>query len=203
MKNAFFLDSSKCVGCKACMIACKDKYNLPLGVNWRKVIEASGGQWFERSKDVWEQNVFTYYLSVSCNHCEDPACARVCPTGACAKGEDGIVSIDADRCVGCGSCAWSCPYSSPVMDKTKKHMTKCDFCRDYLDAGKAPACVDACITRALSFWDRDELMAQYGAANIAPLPPATMTKPNFAIKPHVAAKPAGSSEVSFANREEM
>lgn len=89
------------------------------------------------------------------------------------------------------------------MDKSGKYMTKCDFCRDYLDAGKAPACVDACITRALSFGDSDELMAQYGAVNIAPLPPATMTKPNFAIKPHAAAKPAGSSDVYVANREEI
>ncbi len=204
MKNlAFFMDSSVCLGCKACMIACKDKHNLPLGVNYRKVIEASGGEWIETEKDVWNQNVFTYYISMSCNHCEEPACVKACPTGACAKDEDGIVSIDSNRCVGCGYCSWNCPYSSPVMNKEAKHMTKCDFCRDYLAAGKEPACVSACPARALKFGSRDDIIAEYGMANIAPLPKNELTKPNLSLKPHKTAKPAGSNEVYFANKEEV
>ncbi len=200
---AFFMDTAKCIGCKACMIACKDKHNNPIGINWRKVIEASGGEWIETSKDVWDQNVFTYYISISCNHCENPACAKACPTGACAKDENGIVSIDSDKCVGCGYCQFNCPYSSPILNKEKKSMTKCDFCRDYLNAGLPPACVSACPARALEFGNKGELTEKYGRANIAPLPKKEMTNPNLALKPHRNAKMAGSEDVYFANKEEI
>ncbi len=204
MKNlAFFMDSSRCMGCKACMIACKDKHNNPLGVHWRKVIEASGGEWTENSNGSYNQNVFTYYLSVSCNHCEDPACVKGCPTGACAKDEDGIVSIDQGKCVGCGYCHWNCPYSSPVINKEKKCMTKCDMCRDYLADGRKPACVAACPARALEIGDKDELIKEFGRADLAPLPTKEMTKPNLALKAHKSAKPSGSTSVHFANREEV
>lgn len=199
---AFFMDMSACMGCKACMIACKDKHNLPLGIHWRKVIEASGGEWVENPDTTWEQNVFTYYISMSCNHCESPLCVQACPTGACAKDENGIVAIDPDKCIGCGYCSWNCPYSSPQLDKEKRHMTKCDFCKDYLAEGREPACVAACPSRALQVGSKDELIKKYGNANIAPLPNKGMTRPNLALKPHRSAKPSGSKSVYYANKEE-
>ncbi len=202
-KRAFLMDTSRCMGCKACMIACKDKHNLPLGLHWRKVIEASGGEWAEQADNVWEQNVFTYYISISCNHCENPSCVEACPTGACNQDEEGIVSIDPDRCVGCGYCRWNCPYTSPQLDTEKKHMTKCDMCRDYLADGREPACVAACPSRALFIGTREELIDTYGEASIAPLPNPQITHPSLALISSKDAKPSGSTEVLFANKEEV
>lgn len=203
-KLAFYVDMTQCTGCKACMIACTDKHHLPTGLQWRKVIEASGGDWNEEPNGAWTQNVFSYYISLSCNHCEEPLCARSCPTGACAKtASHGIVAIDKNRCVGCGYCRLNCPYSSPQLNKERGYMTKCDMCMDYLAAGLMPSCVSACPSRVLEIGNRDELIAKYGMANIAPLPPCTMTSPSLALKPHRLAKPVGSKEVHFANKEEV
>lgn len=138
IKNpAFYFNSELCTGCKACMIACIDKHNLNKGVLWRRVLEYSGGEWLPVG-DAYEQNVFAYYVSLSCNHCENPVCAEACPTQAMHKDENGIVSVDPDRCVGCRYCEWNCPYGAPQFDPERKKMTKCDFCRDYLEQGPAP-----------------------------------------------------------------
>ena len=127
IKNpAFYFNSELCTGCKACMIACIDKHNLNKGVLWRRVLEYSGGEWLPVG-DAYEQNVFAYYVSLSCNHCENPVCAEACPTQAMHKDENGIVSVDPDRCVGCRYCEWNCPYGAPQFDPERKKMTKCDF----------------------------------------------------------------------------
>ncbi len=77
----FFIDSSRCTGCKTCELACKDYKDLTPDVSFRRIYEYAGGDWQE-DNGVWHQNVFAYYLSISCNHCEDPACTKVCPSGA-------------------------------------------------------------------------------------------------------------------------
>lgn len=77
----FFIDSSRCTGCKTCELACKDYKDLTPEVSFRRIYEYAGGDWQE-DNGVWHQNVFAYYLSISCNHCEDPACTKVCPSGA-------------------------------------------------------------------------------------------------------------------------
>lgn len=71
----FFIDSSRCTGCKTCELACKDYKDLTPEVSFRRIYEYAGGDWQE-DNGVWHQNVFAYYLSISCNHCEDPACTR-------------------------------------------------------------------------------------------------------------------------------
>ncbi|CAH5994513.1 Anaerobic dimethyl sulfoxide reductase chain B [Klebsiella variicola] len=77
----FFIDSARCTGCKTCELACKDYKNLTPEVSFRRIYEYAGGDWQE-DNGVWQQNVFAYYLSIACNHCEDPACTKVCPSGA-------------------------------------------------------------------------------------------------------------------------
>jgi anaerobic dimethyl sulfoxide reductase subunit B (iron-sulfur subunit) len=89
----FFIDSARCTGCKTCELACKDYKNLTPDVSFRRIYEYAGGDWQE-DNGVWQQNVFAYYLSIACNHCEDPACTKVCPSGAMHKRDDGFVVVN-------------------------------------------------------------------------------------------------------------
>ena len=186
----FYFDQSLCNGCKACQIACKDKHDTPIGVNWRRVVEYSGGDWTTNSTDgTISTNTFTYYTSVSCNHCDNPICTQVCPTTAMHVGEDGVVAVDPKKCVGCRYCEWACPYSAPQFNVEKGVMTKCDLCADYRSEGKDPACVAACPSRALDWGPIDQLRAEHGdAADIAPLPNPELTRPRLTITPHKDAK---------------
>jgi anaerobic dimethyl sulfoxide reductase subunit B (iron-sulfur subunit) len=178
---AFYFNASICSGCKACMTACKDKNSLPVGVNWRRVTEYGGGTWVPDPNNpglMIPNNVFAY---------------EVCPTQAMYKRDDGIVLIDAQKCVGCRYCEWACPYGAPSFDDTAGVMTKCNFCADLQDQGLDPACVDACVMRAIEFGELDELRAKYGDHNqMAPLPSAEITNPSFVMTLHRNAQPVNS-----------
>ncbi|EAB8791385.1 dimethylsulfoxide reductase subunit B, partial [Salmonella enterica subsp. enterica] len=166
----FYIDSSRCTGCKTCELACKDFKNLSPEVNFRRIYEYAGGDWTEQD-GVYQQNVFAYYLSISCNHCDDPACAKVCPSGAMHKREDGFVVVNEEVCIGCRYCHMACPYGAPQFDEVKGHMTKCDGCYERVAEGKKPICVESCPLRALDMGPIEELRAKYGTlAEIAPLP---------------------------------
>ena len=162
---AFYFDASSCTGCKSCQIACKDRNHLEVGLLWRRVYEIAGGGW-QKQGVAWISTVYAYNLSISCNHCEQPICAEVCPAAAIQKRPDGIVYLDSDKCIGCRYCSWACPYSAPQYDERHGHMTKCNFCAEEIERGSLPACVAACPMRALDFGERAELEERYG-----PLPP--------------------------------
>lgn len=199
----FYFDQSACNGCKACQISCKDKHDLPVGVNWRRVVEYAGGTW-QLDGDTVTPNVFTYYTSISCNHCEDPICVQVCPTTAMTQREDGTVFVDETKCVGCRYCEWACPYSAPQFNASTGHMSKCDLCADYREQDQDPACVAACPTRALDWGPIDELREKYGdKANIEPLPDPAITKPRLVVRPHRDAQLTGHGTGSIANLQEI
>lgn len=209
MSYTFTFDASACSGCKACQEACKDKNDLPAGVIWRKVIEVSGGTW-QASGAAWENNVFAYNISLACNHCVHPKCAGVCPTDAYITRPDGIVFIDTNKCMGCGYCAWACPYAAPQYDPTRGIMTKCDFCQDNIDAGSPPSCVAACPLRALDFQVVEDTVSPEGIQDLwrlpgeahpFPLPVYSRTEPHLALKPHPAMDTM--QERTIANREEI
>ena len=202
----FYLDQNYCTGCKACQIACKDKNDTPLGVNWRRVVEYTGGAWTtDAAAETFAPRVFTYYTSVSCNHCDNAVCVTVCPTAAMHKDpETGIVSVDADKCIGCRYCEWACPYSAPQFNAETGVMTKCDLCQDYLAEGKDPACVAACPVRVLKFGPIDELRAEHGGgADVEPMPDPSLTEPNLVIKPHRHAQMVGHGTGHIANPQEI
>lgn len=188
----FYFDQARCTGCAACTIACKDKHDLPVGVSWRRVVQYTSGTWRENADGTATESIATYYTSISCNHCDDPICAEVCPSTAMRKGDDGIVYVDPEVCIGCRYCEMACPYSAPQFNAELGVMTKCDLCRDRLAVGEKPACVAACPSRALDFGDVEELRATYGAeAGIEPLPDPRITQPNLVIRPHPEAQPSG------------
>ena len=202
-KYGFFFDQTLCTGCKACQIACIDKHDLPTGVRWRRVVEYSGGTW-QISGDTFNPSVFTYDTSVSCNHCEDPICMKVCPTTAMSRRDDGTVYVDQDKCVGCRYCEWACPYSAPQYRKDTGRMSKCDLCYDYRSKGKEPACVAACPSRALDWGPIDELRSTYGNEDaIAPLPDPSVTKPHLVITAHRDAQRWDEGTGEIANTKEI
>ena len=203
-RPAFYLDTQICTGCKTCMVACKDKNDLDLGIRWRRVVEFTGGEWSRFPDGTYSQNIFAYYISVSCNHCRDPICVQSCPTTAMHQDDHGVVSVDQNKCVGCRYCEWGCPYSSPQFDAKLGKMTKCDFCTDVLLAGGDPACVAACPTRALQFGELDKLKEKYGSEmNIAPLPQSSLTEPCSIYGSHKNAQPRETRDGFIANPEEV
>ncbi len=203
MPYAFYFDSSSCSGCKACQVACKDKHNLPLGVLWRRVYEVAGGEW-QPQGEAWLSMVFAYNLSIACNHCEKPICVEVCPTTAMHQRPDGIVLVDADKCVGCKYCAWACPYGAPQFDEAAGRMTKCTFCADNLAEGEPPSCVAACPMRALDFGERADLETRHGPLKpVYPLPEAALTRPSLALTPHREATRAAAESAAIGNWEEV
>ena len=203
-KPAFFLDTQICTGCKTCVIACKDKNDLPMGVRWRRVVEFAGGDWMCQADGTFTHNVFAYYISVSCNHCQDPVCVQACPSTAMYQDEHGIVSVNPAKCLGCRYCEWACPYSAPQFDESLGQMTKCDLCREELEQGGPPACAAGCPTRALQFGEYDELAAKHGASpDMAPLPPPDLTAPNFILDSHRDARPGQTPDGTISNPEEV
>ena len=128
MQYGFYFNGRRCTGCKTCVLACKDLHDLPSSIAFRQVYEYGGGSWRRQPDGTVTQDTFCYYVSVACNHCGNPACVRVCPTGAMHKDERGLVSVDAARCIGCGYCALSCPYRAPKVDRDAGRSVKCDGC---------------------------------------------------------------------------
>ena len=181
----FYIDTSRCSGCKTCQVSCKDKNNLDVGRKFRRVYEYGGGSW-QQVDNAWQHSTFAYYASISCNHCDNPTCVEGCPTGAMHKREDnGIVLVNQDVCIGCRYCEMRCPYGAPQFDQEKKVMSKCDGCLDRLLEGLNPICMDSCPQRAIEFGSIDELRAKYGSAcDIAPLPSSQLTHPNLVVKAH-------------------
>ncbi|MEJ6123883.1 dimethylsulfoxide reductase subunit B [Vibrio sp. 2-Bac 85] len=201
----FYIDSSKCTGCKTCQLACKDYRDLGIKQNYRRVYEYEGGS-FVQNGDTWlQKDVFSYYLSIACNHCSDPACVKVCPSGAMHKrDEDGFVVVDEDVCIGCQHCSNACPYGAPQFNKEAGHMTKCDGCYERVAEGKQPMCVESCPLRALEFGEIHILREKYGTnADVAPLPSSSLTLPNIVIKLNKNAKPTGDTTGFLANPKEV
>ncbi len=209
MALGFYFDNTRCTGCRTCEMACIDYRDLTVGRRYRRVIDFEGGTTVEED-GVVRTDAFVYHVSLSCCHCEHPACMHVCPTGAMHKNDLGLVEVDVRRCIGCGYCTIACPYHAPSIDPVLKRSSKCDGCTERVSAGKLPICVEACPLRALEFGDMDELRDAHPETtqSILPLPEARYTNPNLLILPSPAALRAAeegghiSNELEIANNIE-
>jgi len=202
----FSYDSDRCTGCKTCQVACKETYGLPVDTLWRKVIDYQGGTWkLDGTTGIYvPEGVFGYFISMACNHCVAPACLAVCPVAAIAKdGETGIVTIDSELCIGCGSCKTACPYGAPSLWEDKGIYTKCDMCSALIAEGDLPVCVSGCPMRALNFGSIEELKDQMPESDVEIEPlPVDSTGPSLAMKPHRNAQKTGSGTGQIVNLAE-
>ena len=171
---AIAINLDRCTGCNTCAMACKMQNNVSDGMLWNRVL-TEGCERFDSAEGTYP-NLSRTYLPLACQHCENPACERVCPTGATYKDDKGRVEIDYDKCIGCRMCVAACPYTGvrsfnweePAYyadfalgdadaAKHEKHtVEKCIFCTQRVARGEQPACVADCIGRARHFGDLDD-----------------------------------------------
>jgi tetrathionate reductase subunit B len=145
VQYGMLIDTRRCIGCHACTVACKSEFDVPLGVN---------RSWVEYVEKGTYPHVGRSFLPRLCNHCSEPQCVDVCPTGATWKrDEDGTVVVDPDICIGCKYCILACPYGARFLNPTTGAADKCDFCLHRTSQGIEPSCVNTCIGRARIFGD--------------------------------------------------
>jgi len=206
MRWGMVIDVRRCVGCQTCTIACIQEQGLPAGQVWRFVADCEVGEY---------PDVRRLFLPMQCMHCAEPPCVPVCPTGASRQREDGIVWVEYGACVGCGACAVACPYHArhliheapgyfaaltPSERATARPervgvMTKCTFCQERVDAGRAqglrpgidldatPMCAVACIADVITFGDLDDPKSP--AAKLRAETKAQPLMPECGIEPSV------------------
>ena len=221
-KLGLVIDLDVCVGCHACVVNCKEwntgGYGAPLSDE-----DPYGGN----PTGAWLNRIHTFevtpedasasivHFPKSCLHCDDAPCVTVCPTGASYKrSEDGIVLVEEDKCIGCGLCAWSCPYGAREMDPVEQVMKKCTLCVDRIynenleEVDRTPACVRTCPANARHFGDFADpnsdvsiMTRERGGIDLMPemgtnpvnkyLPPRPKVRPDQA---HVSTAPAVKAE---------
>ena len=166
---AIITDLNRCVGCLACTVACKAVNNVPVGAFWIKTLRV-GPNPIEGGSGDWP-DVEMYFLPIQCQHCADPECVKVCPTGASHKAADGTVQIDKSKCIGCQFCAMSCPYNVRYLNEEERVVEKCTLCEQKIAQGELPQCVAQCGSRARFFGDLEQGVDGFGA----PAPPQALS----------------------------
>lgn len=175
---AKLIDISKCIGCKACQVAC---------LEWNEQVEEIGVNtgYYENPHDLTENswtlmryaeyenpdsgNLEWLIRKDGCMHCEDPGCLKACPApGAIVQYSNGIVDFVHENCIGCGYCIQGCPFNIPRLSKADNKVYKCTLCVDRVAVGQGPACAKACPTQAIVFGTKDE-MSEYAQTRIEDL----------------------------------
>ncbi|MEG2934307.1 MAG: 4Fe-4S dicluster domain-containing protein [Gordonibacter sp.] len=173
---AMVVDTKRCVGCNNCSMTCKVENNLPDGTWWTRSL-TDGGEAELTPAGIFPDNLSMSFITLACQHCENPACVKVCPVGATYKDvETGIVRQDYDKCIGCRMCMAACPYTgvrsfnweepkyslsfavgdADVAVHQKHVVEKCTMCYHRVARGDRPACVDICRGIARFWGDLDD-----------------------------------------------
>lgn len=154
---AMVVEADRCIGCKGgCQIACKSEHGIALG--------RSRSTLYTMGPTGTFPDLQMYFLPVMCQQCGDPACTKVCPTGACFKqDEDGVIVVDKDICIGCRSCINACPYHCNSYNMEMRVADKCDLCIERRAEGLIPSCVRNCAGGALHFGDIEDPASEVSA----------------------------------------
>lgn len=160
------IDTSTCIGCKACEVACQEWNDLPpettvqMGT-YQTVPEMTSNLWNLIKFNEHETDAGFHWLmrKDQCMHCEEPGCLIACPApGAIVQYANGIVDFDQDQCIGCGYCMTGCPFNVPKFAPETRRVYKCTMCVDRVAEGLQPACVKACPTSCLQFGTKDDML---------------------------------------------
>lgn len=173
-RDGMAIDTTRCVGCMDCVVACKTENQVPEGFNRDWLAFESTGSFPTLRLEIRTER---------CNHCDEPPCVTCCPTGASHVEPFGrIVLVTPEECIGCKACLASCPYDARFIHPDG-YADKCTFCIHRVRDGLDPACVSVCPTRCMTFGDLDdpngEISRLLGSRRSHPLKPAAGTEPRI------------------------
>jgi len=172
-----YIDTSTCIGCKACEVACQEWNDLRVvpteQTGTYQTLPTLDAEYWNliqfRERETENDTLAWLMRKDQCMHCEDPGCLAACPApGAIVQYENGIVDVDPVACIGCGYCLTGCPFNVPRFHKKTGKMAKCTLCVDRVQVGLEPACVKACPTSCLQFGTKDDMLA-LGKTRVAQL----------------------------------
>lgn len=172
-RYGIYINVGRCLGCFGCVVACK---------NWHGIKAAVGGR---RNLVDFVEGEFPainrWIFSVSCMQCDDAPCVPVCPEDAHIRRKDGILTINVEKCIGCGECVEACPYQARYINPETEKADGCNFCVDRINDGKPPYCVTSCAGEAMVFGDLDDPSSDISklikATKATPLSTQLKTKP--------------------------
>lgn len=165
----FIFNPVKCISCRACEMACKNENSCKENVFLKRLVKIDKKE----------------FIPISCNHCQNPECLRVCPENAFIKRMDGIVIIDESRCTGCSLCIDACPFEAITYNVKTAKVSKCQMCESRIDQGLQPACVSACSTHALAVEDLYEIQTDHLSRQYKNYPSTLITNPSIVFKNNV------------------
>ena len=177
LEVAKLIDTTKCIGCKACQVACMEWNDLrdEIGTNtgdYQNPHDLTENSWtLMRFAEVEDSKGDLEWLirKDGCMHCKDPGCLKACPSpGAIVQYSNGIVDFHEENCIGCGYCVTGCPFNVPRISKKDHKAYKCTLCSDRVSVGLEPACIKSCPTGALVFGTKED-MKQHAAERVEDL----------------------------------
>ncbi|HMD97957.1 MAG TPA: formate dehydrogenase subunit beta [Terriglobia bacterium] len=160
------VDTTTCIGCKACEVACQEWNDLPFATTtfdntYQTMPDTAWNFWnlIKFNEHPKEDGTMMWLMRKDqCMHCADPGCLAACPAdGAIVQYTNGIVDFQQDHCIGCGYCITGCPFDIPKFHPTTKKVHKCTLCADRVSQSLEPACIKACPTGCLHFGSKDDM----------------------------------------------